>query len=328
MKVLFAAMQWDYGFKERGPSFELTNLFDAMRRMDGLEVRLFDFMELHQSGGPDLVSRELVRTVDDWKPDLLFAVLFTDEVPQDVLAELRDRPGLTTFNWFCDDHWRFDDFTSVYAPLFNACSTTARSALPKYQVIGYDAVIKTQWACNQHLYRPTVGPLRYDVTFVGQPHGNRRQVIEQLSKRTVPIQTWGQGWEAGRLEQEDMVATFSDSRINLNLSNSSVPSNRWRRFLGRGHQTYGDQIKGRNFEIPSCGGFQLSGASEDLESYFEPDREIVIFHDDDELAAAIERYLADEPARAAIAAAGYRRAIHEHTYAHRFREIFSTLGLS
>lgn len=319
-------MKWDYGFPERGLSFEHTNLYDALINMEGLDVRHFDFMALFKEGGQERVASELRVAVDDYRPDLVFAVLFTDEVPAEVLAELRDRPGLFTFNWFCDDHWRFEDFTSRYAPLFNACSTTAQSALPKYEALGYTNVIKTQWGCNHHLYKPTGRPPRFDVTFVGQPHGNRREVLAKLSRATVPVSSWGQGWEAGRLSQQEMIEVFAESRINLNLSNASVRKSSWRRWLRR-DTAYGDQIKGRNFEIPGCGGFQLSGTSEDLETYFEPDGEIVIFRNDEELADAVTCYLADEPRRAAIAEAGYRRVLAEHTYAHRFTEIFRILGL-
>ena len=324
MRVLFAAMQWDYGLEERGPSFEMTNLCDALRRMENVEVRTFDFMAAHAAGGHSLVAKRLRALTEEWKPQLLFTVLFRDEVPPDILVELRDRPGIITFNWFCDDHWRFEDFTSRYAPLFNACSTTAPSALRKYAKLGVDSVIKTQWGCNHHVYRPSRRPERFDVTFVGMRHGNRRQVIDDLRSRNLAVEVWGWGWESGRLNQAEMIATFSESRINLNLSNASVPGrHRWWR--GR---KWMDQIKGRNFEIPGCRGFQLSGKAQDLESYFEPGREIVTFENVDDLHEKIERYLRDDKQRQAIAEAGYRRTVSEHTYEHRFKAIFDRLGLS
>lgn len=325
LRVVFAGMKWDYGFRERGLSFEHTNLYDAMRRLDAVDVHHFDFMESFREGGHEAVREGLCSALDHHRADVLFTVLFTDEVPQDLLAELRDRPGLTTFNWFCDDHWRFDAFTRTYAPLFNACSTTARSALPRYAEIGYDRVIKTQWGCNHYLYRPVMSAFRHDVTFVGQPHGDRRKVVERLRTSGVKLDVWGTGWEAGRLTQDEMIETFSASRINLNLSNASVAKSRWRRVLSR--HRYDDQIKGRNFEIPGCGGFQLSGHAEDIETYYEPDSEIALFYTQAELVDKVQRYLADEPLRQAIASAGYRRTLAQHTYEHRFRDIFRQLGL-
>ena len=318
-----AAMKWDYGDPRRGLSYEYTNLFDAMAHTEGVEVRLFDFMEAHLRGGPLTVTHELREAVAAFDPDLLFVVLFTDQIPAETLAELRDRPRPITFNWFCDDHWRFEDFTARWAPLFNACSTTATSALPKYARIGYTNVLKTQWACNHHLYRRTEGPLRHEVTFVGQPHGNRRAIVARLARRGIAVETYGYGWPAGKLDHQEMVTLFGTSRINLNLSNASTRS-----LLGqlRG-RSQADQIKGRNFEIPGCGGFQLSGTADDIEAYFEPDQEIVLFSSLGELQEAIGRYQRDEKARAKIAEAGYRRTLAEHTYAARFAAIFRALDL-
>lgn len=345
LRVLFASMKWDYGFKERGLSFEHANMFGAMAAMAEVDVRHVDFMDAFQVGGHDEVRRVILTAIEEFRPQLLFTVLFEHQIPKDVLAELRDRSDLLTFNWFADDHWRFDGFTRHYAPLFNACSTTSTEALAKYASIGYSSVIKTQWACNHHLYRPTGRPVSHDVTFVGQPHGNRRSVIESLQARGLPIETWGMGWERGRLEQEEMIACFAESKVNLNLSNSSVVfgpvasrvvyHGRPRRWfaatspIGRrlGRTRLGDQIKGRNFEIPGCGGFQLSGHSEDLEDYFTPDEEIALFTSPDELFDKARYFLSHDSERTRIAQAGYRRTMAEHTYEHRYREIFREVGL-
>jgi spore maturation protein CgeB len=318
-------MKWDYGFVERGLSFEYTNLWDALRRMDNVEATFLDFMIAYKAGGHDQVRKELRESIAAIDPKLVFFLLFTDEIPQDTLADLRDDPKLLTFNWFADDHWRFDDFTRHWAPLFNACSTTARSALPKYAAMGYGSVIKTQWACNHHLYQPGDGRMKYGVTFVGQPHGDRVKVIKRLRRSGIDVETWGTGWPRGRLSQAEMIGVFGSSRVNLNLSNASVRASGLKRMTAR--RRYGDQIKGRNFEIPGCAGFQISGRSEDIENYYEPDREIVLYGSPGELVEKTRRYLADESAREAIAEAGYRRTLAQHTYAHRFRAIFTELGL-
>lgn len=315
-------MQWDYGDRDRGLSFEHVNLWDALRRVPGIDARHFDFMAAFQEGGHDAVRSGLLNAVDEFHPHLLFAVLFRDEMPRDVLAQLRDRSDLTTFNWFCDDHWRFEDFSQHYAPLFNAVSTTALSALPKYRAIGYDNVIKTQWGCNHWLYRPTTKPVTYDVSFVGQPHGDREQVIAALEKRNIHVNTWGYGWPNGRLDQAEMIEVFGRSKINLNLSNASVKP-RFSVPWSRQHE----QIKGRNFEIPGCGGFQISGRADDLESYFAPGQEIVLFSSRRELVQQTQRYLRDESARERIALAGLRRTLSEHTYERRFLDIFAKLDL-
>jgi spore maturation protein CgeB len=330
-------MRWDYGDEARGLSFEWLNFYESLEAMPEVTLGHFDFMAAHRRGGSVAVTAGLRAAIDEFDPRLVFFVLYEDEIPGDVLAELRDRPGLTTFNWFADDHWRLDDYSSVYAPLFTAVGTTARSALEKYQARGIDNVIKTQWACNPHRYRPTGRPCSIELSFVGQQHGDRAWVARRLRRAGLPLQAWGARWPSGRLEADEMVSTFAESRVNLNLTNASNDPRVPRLVRGVCNRIYPpalrwfggglEQIKGRTFEIPACGGFQLSGWADDIESYFEPDEEIVLFHSVDELIEKAGRYLRDEQRRAAIAEAGYRRTLAEHTYERRFREIFRTLDL-
>jgi hypothetical protein len=109
-----------------------------------------------------------------------------------------------------------------------------------------------------------------------------------------------------------MVRLFSRSRINLNLSNSSNMA--------------GQQIKGRNFEVPGAGGFLLSGQADNLGEYYEDGREIVTYHSLDDLAEKAHYYLSHESERAKIAENGRIRTLAEHTWHHRFDQIFGAVG--
>ena len=96
--------------------------------------------------------------------------------------------------------------------------------------------------------------------------GNRTRrvpaTVDRLGAAGHEVECWGEGWPAGRLDHEGMVRVFGTSRINLNLSNSSLPPNTIRvrigRLLRRGPKHRPAQIKGRNFEVPGCGGFLLT----------------------------------------------------------------------
>jgi spore maturation protein CgeB len=255
-----------------------------------------------------------------------------------VVRQISDLPDVTTLNWFCDDHWRFDNYSRFWAPQFDWVVTTARSALPKYDRLQYRNVIKSQWGCNHFLYRKLAAPHQYDVSFVGQPHGNRREMVKALRAAGINVRCFGFGWEDGRVSQERMIETFNRSRINLNFSNASVKTGRRRlvqwiaalserseNIESRSH--YPDQIKGRNFEVPGCGGFLMTSRADDLETYYNLDKEIVCFDDVNDLIDKIKYYLAHEEERAAVALRAYERTLREHTYARRFEEIFAKIGL-
>jgi spore maturation protein CgeB len=82
----------------------------------------------------------------------------------------------------------------------------------------------------------------------------------------------------------------------------------------------------RTFEICGAGGFQITDAMPGLSQLFEIGREIVTFTDIADLRAKIKHYLAAKDEREAIAAAGHRRAVTDHTYAHRLPLLLNTVA--
>ena len=360
MLILYTALKYDYGNPALVYSFEHYNFFDSLVRM-GHDILYFDLGTLQEARRRARLNRRLLEIVHAERPELMFTVPFREELDRSIVRQITRRTSTRTLAWFCDDHWRFDNYTRHWAPCFGWCVTTAQSALPKYLAIGYRNVIRSQWACNQFRYQRLHLPLQYDVTFVGQPHGDRREWIQALHEAGIDVRAWGSGWESGRLTQEQMLEVFATSRINLNLSNAS--STGIERPAGIAHRLSGrvarmlppavkgtlkqlglrspkpvtpapadgpplpEQIKGRNFEVPGCGGFTLTGQAEDLESYYEEGREIVCFGTIPELIEKIRYYLSHESERRAIAEAGYQRTLHQHTYVHRFTDIFRHLQL-
>ena len=330
MKVLYVAMEHDYGDPARGPSFEETNFRSALDGM-GHEVVAFDFKDRAQRDGVAQMRRDLLATARETSPDVAFFCLFEDELDAATIEGVAREGGCPTVNWFADDHWRFDDFTRHIAPSFTLAVTTDADSLPKYRAAGIERVHLSQWACNRHAYRKVSDELEHEITFVGQPHGNREETIERLRRAGHEVECWGHGWPAGRLSHDEMVRVFGTSRINLNLSNSSSPPRTPRALLGRllGRGPKGPrpaQIKGRNFEVPGCGGFLLTERVPHLERYFELDREVAVYDGVDELVERVGYWLDHPDERAAVADAGYRRVLAEHTYDHRFAEIFDLLG--
>jgi len=213
-------------------------------------------------------------------------------------------------------------------------------------------VIKSQLACNHFLYKPAGSKpsYRFNVSFVGQPHSNRKKVAEKIKKAGIDLYCFGRGWPAGSVVQEEMIKIFFESKINLNLTKAygrfdvkalvkifisksegkfrlNSPQSwidNFRSFVGLRRE----QIKGRNFEIPGCRGFLISGYADNLSDYYEINKEVVCYKNSDDLINKIKYYLKNEKEREQIAQAGYERTIQEHTYERRFKEIFKIMGLA
>src|SRR3954454_16352898 len=180
----------DYGNPERGPSFEETNFRSALEGM-GHEVVAFDFMERERLAGKDATRRELLAMAAGVRPDVSFFCLFTDQLDRKTIEGVRREGGAPAVNWFADDHWRFDSYTRRMAPAFDLAVTTDADALPKYEAAGLgDRVLLSQWACNRYAYRRRGDGIEHEVTFVGQPHGNREEIIERLVAAGHAVECW------------------------------------------------------------------------------------------------------------------------------------------
>ena len=327
MRILYVALEHDYGRPEAGPSFEEMNFRSAFEGM-GHELVRFDFKARERAVGRRAMNRELVARAADARADLAFFFLAEDEIRPDTIRAVAREGRTMTMNWFADDHWRFESFSRHYAPAFDWSVTTDHAAPARYRAIGYERAILSQWACNRYAYTKTATGIDHEVTFVGIEYGDRAAVAERIAAAGYAIECWGSGWPNGRLAHDEMVRVFGSSRINLNLPASWVPPPTFRqRLTRRPPERRPDQIKGRTFEVPGSGGSLLTGRVANLEQYFELDREVAVFESTDDLVERIAHWLAHEGERAAVAEAGYRRVLAEHTYDHRFAAIFATAGL-
>ncbi|OQZ02636.1 MAG: hypothetical protein B6D35_00945 [Candidatus Brocadia sp. UTAMX2] len=316
-KLLYVGMQYDYGDKTRGFSFEHRNFYHPLKsycKKHDWDFIHFDFMEQGLNDGLDVMTQGLYELAKKEMPAILFAVLFDfhRDPRYEVFRQIASL-GTTTIHWFCDDHWRFEKYSSVVAPHFDIICTTANDSLPKYHAMGISPkVIKTQWACNHELYIPYDIQKDVEISFVGQPHGNRVEALAKLLQNGFKLEVFGFGWEnRPRIPFHQMVRLFSRSKINLNLSNSST--------------LIGQQIKGRNFEIPGTRSFQLSSNADNLSEYYEAGKEIIIFNSVDELIEKATYYFKHDDERNEIANNGYQRTMAEHTWQHRFEKIFNAI---
>ena len=77
----------------------------------------------------------------------------------------------------------------------------------------------------------------------------------------------------------------------------------------------------RAFELASLGACIVSNPHLGIETWFEPDKEIIVIQGRDE---AVERYrwlLSHESERRAMGAAARQRVLKEHTFRHRARQL-------
>ena len=328
MKILFVDIQYDYGIQSRGPNHIGQEGFKKSLEKLGHEVVPFYYDEYLNNTGP--LQKKLLSYATEVKPDLIFFVIFREHFHLETLKELKNK--FTTVNWFGDDQWRFDSFTSVYAPYFTWSITTDQYAIDKYRTIGVENVFFSQWAAiDQNKIPDTPTKYKYDVSFVGAKHPYRVWFTKQLRKKGIHVECFGYGWPNGPLGNNEMGELFANSRINLNLSNSNCYDIRY--LLSSPYHIAHtiksrkgiSQIKARNFEIPFFNGFQLTNYAPSLENYFDIGKEIVCFSDIDDATMLIKHLLSNNEEREKIKRNGHIRAVNNHGYYHRLRDFFNIL---
>jgi spore maturation protein CgeB len=76
------------------------------------------------------------------------------------------------------------------------------------------------------------------------------------------------------------------------------------------------------------GGLYLTEDQPELAEYFEPGKEVLTYVDRDDLLAKAHYYLSHQEESERIRRAGLERARREHTWQHRFAQLFAALGLN
>jgi spore maturation protein CgeB len=329
-RIMTVMLEWDYGNPARGDS-DVKIWFHNNFKHYFNQVDPF-WYDQYIHGSTDNLQKEILDYADKIKPDLIFFFPYTHQFKTETLQQLKKH--YQTIAWFGDDQWRFEDFSSVYAPHFGHVVTTDPWAVPKYEKIGVKPIL-SQWAGQ--LYTdprppyPADHTFKYDVSFIGGTNPVRRWFVKQLNNAGINVQCFGQGWPNGKVSDQEMENIFRESKINLNLSNSVSYDARYllsnlRNILTTLRSPKNvEQIKARHFEIPVAGGFELSYYIPGIENVFEVGKEIVCYSSIEDCIQLIQYYLAHDQERYAIAKKGYQRAISSHTYDHRIKEIFQSL---
>jgi hypothetical protein len=160
----------------------------------------------------------------------------------------------------------------------------------------------------------------FSVVFIGgydTSHRGGSQLLEQIA-RELPVEFWGYGIES--LSRESPIRrNYRGEAWGIDmyriLGRSGIALNRHVDISGR----YAGNV--RLYETTGLGTLLVTDAKENLHELFEVGREVVTYRDPQECVEVVKYYLEHEDERKAIAEAGQRRTLREHTYRHRMEEL-------
>lgn len=295
-------------------------------------MRRFVVEGLAEVLGADRVTESSLETalsvVGRTVPELVvcFGSCMPDVCDYGPLRDLCDRLGARLAFWLHDDPYEFDFSYRAAAVADHVFSNDRWAALhydhPRASFLPMAASRRAHW-------RAWRDEKKSDVFFCGVAFPNRIQIVSDLAPVLQGMRTrlLGADWPASipfarneRLRNDEWSDGCADSWVTLNMGRNLHLAN-------RRYQLDPATPGPRTFEAAMAGTVQLcfvDGLA--IEDFFDIGSEVLVFDDPAGFRRHVER-LRDEPALARqIACAAQARALRDHTYAARARELLLRCG--
>lgn len=165
-------------------------------------------------------------------------------------------------------------------------------------------------------------PIRTDdVVFVGARYPDRTRILEGLQQRGVRVRAYGRDWSRHPM---DRLRTWQVARPDVPSGRDVSRAEAYGLTAGAvgaiNSHTDQDGFTMRTYELPGTGSLQLIDRP-DIDQLYEPDREVLVFGDLDELADQCGRARREPEWARGIAEAGRIRTLAHHTFDHRVPQL-------
>lgn len=266
-------------------------------------------LEAHLAG-------QLDATLASYTPDL---VVFVSAYwsPARLLDVVKSR-GIPVAGWVGD---RFDPSSQALAQRMDRVYYTDSGFLAAAEKFGFpDNGSYLPHAANPRLFHPGRSPRSDRIVFVAVPTRHRLDLLQQVD---TPIAVYGRRWNAlGSTPHEVHNHWLTRKRLPRLYQESLAVLN------VRNELNVFEGLNQRSFEPAACGTPVIHDALADLDRCFEPGKEVLVFHNGDELQDLCARLHQDASLACRIGAAALARVRSHHTCAHRAKTILQDFGLN
>lgn len=298
----------------------------ALERL-GCTVTSFDIAQ-----PPNLIARirggslqdRLHRALDQAAPELVL-VIRGAAISAPMVASLKRETSAVWANWFPDDLSSLELILQA-AVAYDHIFVAGTDVVAAVQGVGMPRAGYLPLACDPSIHRPmrSRDQFRANVVFVGRATPRRERLLSELVEFGLAI--WGPGWRKTALHDycrgelltlTDYVRAYAGASVAVNIHHTSDEG----LVVDRG-------CNQRVFELAAIGVPQVVDDRADLHRHFDPRREVLVYHGGTEMKELVKEVLHDPACAEQIATAARRRALAEHTYMHRMRDLLSVAGES
>lgn len=265
----------------------------------------------HQSAAT--VSRRAAARVREVRPDVVLAVR-ADTLTEDFWAVAAENARPVAV-WMYDEMRRTAFDAELVARYARLATYSAHDALA-LTAAGHDAVhVPLGYDDSREPASSTSGDGL--VSFVGARSSARESALRVVQDAGVPVCAWGRDWSEHPL---DRARTWRVRATGL-PNGRDVPGDEALAIMRNSLATlnvHGDQdgFTMRTFEAAGVGAVQLVDRA-DVERYYEPGREVLVYTGHDELVEHVQEVAANPGDFASLRRAARARTCAEHTLRHR-----------
>ncbi|MFP5208352.1 MAG: glycosyltransferase [Acidobacteriota bacterium] len=300
----------------------------------------------------DEINNEVLRAARDFRPGLVWAEK-QEYVRSETLETLRSMGSrlvhFTPDPYFTLD-WKRTPLMDQALTSFDVLVYCKAYEQAQYQALGKPLIYMPLGYCDEvHRPLPSNDP-RWccSVGFLGGWEPRRERLLHDVAMNGIDLKIWGGYWDFltdGRwtlrrqiilrqLAANDDFAFHADELLSRAWKGGEVYGDSYASALtgakiglGLLRKVCPDQHTTRTFEIPACGSMLLADRTEEHLSFFEEGVEAEFFDGCEEMLDKLSYYLANEDARARVAAAGYARCRNDgYAYVERLKRVLIDLG--
>lgn len=208
---------------------------------------------------------------------------------------------------------------------YTAVLGSSVGALEHLTALGARHVHTLHYAADPDIWSPLDVPQDIDVFFYGHGAEYREDWIRAMiaePSRALPGRRFAvRGTALGDLGRAERLPYLSFSKLREYACRSRINL----LITRQAHASVYASSNARPFELAALGACMVSSPYSGLETWFEPEKEVIILASPEEATERIAWLLDHESARAAIGAAARARFLKEHTYRHRAQALVDIL---
>ena len=272
---------------------------------------------LQKTGCTYLSSEErwLIKAAKIWKPSVFLAP--TQIIQEEALLELKKAGVKACIAWLGDSPGYLTQM-GLLSNLWDIIFFKDPDAVCKFRRVGLNAHLLHE-AMNPAWHKPLATQTNEGIVVAGNFYGYRQYLVRELLRHGGKLELYGGGlprWVypeirriyTGRyIVREEKSRIFGEAMACLNSTQIIE----------------GNSLNCRAFEIAGAGGLQLMEYKPIIPECFEPEKEILVFNNMEELLDHIDRAKRNPNEMKKIREAAASRAHSEHTYMRRIEGILS-----